>query len=98
MKSLFGEQEYKATTSQWVEFLRSSIWNDLQLFIADRIEVNRDMLELTDEERRVAVNSRDSVFENADIIRGRNREAKMILFAPEEILKELQENEENSND
>jgi hypothetical protein len=96
MKSLFEAVDYKANAREWEEFLKGSIWHDLQLFISDRIEINRDMLELTEDERKIAAQEKGN-YESSDLIRGRNREAKMILFAPEEILHELQDEQEQEN-
>lgn len=83
--------DYKATVQSWQDFLRSDVWHDLQLFIADRVEFNRDLLEHTDEERQAVAHNRGFGYESSDMLRGRNREANALLMAPVEILRELEE-------
>lgn len=95
MKSISQEEQYKARANDWASFIESSIWHDIQLFILDRIELNRSNLEQTDDERRIYADSTNGYYESSDILRGRNREARDILMAPEEILKELREGEED---
>ena len=95
MKSLYSEEDYRATPSDWERFLESSVWHDIQLFILDRVELNRNTLEQTDDERRRYAEETKGYYESSDILRGRNREARDILLAPGEILKELREGEED---
>lgn len=91
IRSLIDGRAYKAIASDWEKFLDGPVWHDLQLFITDRLEFNRDQLELTDEERHYIAQEGAGKYESADVLRGRSREAKMLLFVPQEILKELQE-------
>lgn len=83
------EVSYKATISQWEEFQRSVVWHDLQLFLTERAEDHRDMLELTDKERESSESLKAR--EPADMIRGRNREIRDLLIFPEVIIQELRE-------
>jgi hypothetical protein len=98
MRSPFNETEYKASESSWENFLHSDIWHDLQLFLVDRSEVNRDNLEMTDDERLLNAKSGNGHYESADIIRGRNREIMDLLNAPEAILQELQDMKGSKDD
>lgn len=98
MISPFDGEEYKASISQWKEFLTSFIWHDIKLFLSDRIEAIRDDLERTDEERNIIAKNSDGLYESSDLLRGRAREAKMLMFAPEEIFRELDSNQEDKDD
>lgn len=98
MRSLFSNDEYIATATDWENFMSSRIWHDIQLFISDRVAAVKDELVLTDEERQQISKDTDRVYEGADILRGRVREANDILLAPEIILEELSEREEKSDD
>jgi hypothetical protein len=97
MKSPYNNSEYKASESEWGNFIQSNIWHDLQLFMVDRSEANRDKLEMTDEERLLVAQSGNGHYESADILRGRNREIMDLLNAPEAILQELQDMKEKES-
>jgi hypothetical protein len=89
MQSISTGKDYKALASHWEEFLKSDIWHDIQLFLADKIDFQLGRLVMTTEERRGA----EKMPENDNIIRGRIREANDLLNAPQEIFNELQETE-----
>jgi hypothetical protein len=91
MQSISTGKDYKARASQWEEFLKSDVWYDLQLFIADKVDFQYGRLVMTEDERKVA----ESMPENDNIIRGRIREASDLLNAPQEILNELQDTEDS---
>jgi len=97
MKSPYTDSEYKASVSEWATFLESTIWHDLQLFMADRSERNRDKLEMTDEERLHIAQEGKEHYESSDVIRGRNREIMDLLNAPEAILQELKDTTEKED-
>lgn len=85
MEKQVAEPEYKATLSQWEEFLKGSIWHDIQLFMADKIDFQFGRLAMTFEERQTS----EKYAESDDMIRGRLREASDFLNIPVEIAQEL---------
>lgn len=98
MKSPFSNAEYLASIDSWQSFISSNVWHDIQLFLADRSEANRDRLEMTNEERLISTQNGNGHYESSDIIRGRNREIIDLLNAPEAILQELLDSKDPSDD
>jgi hypothetical protein len=90
MEKQTAETEYKATLSQWEEFLKGSVWHDIQLFMAEKIDFQFGRLAMTFEERQTS----EKYAESDDMIRGRLREASDFLNIPVEIAHELADREE----
>ena len=44
------EQEYQATSENWIQFKESAVWLDMKLFLERRLATRRDALEEVDPE------------------------------------------------
>ena len=83
MRQVMPEEDYLAGTEEWKAFMTTKIWHDIQLFLVDRIELNRDLLEMKPEER--------SKEQTDSELRGENQLARLMLEVPDLILKDIEE-------
>jgi hypothetical protein len=73
--------EYIAHLEEWKAFKMSNIWHDLQLFLVDRLELNRDLLETKPEQR--------PKIQTDDELRGENFSIRLLLEVPDLIINDL---------
>jgi hypothetical protein len=82
------EEDYKATESEWNDFLRSRAWKDLEHFAKETIEVGKELLAVSYKERAIP--------EPDEILRGGIKVARRILEFPFLRIKELEDDRECS--